>query len=74
MKRILESWRRYLTEEKKTITEAKLNHEFKQRILPYYKVHGLTATLSAINQRLVKSPAYGVKVTRELEYYFNQEN
>ena len=64
-------WIRYyyflrMLEEKKHMNNVRLNRDFKQKILPYYRVHGLVQTIRAINQELVRASPFAEKATREL--------
>ena len=66
-------WLRYyyslrMLEEKKQINDQSLNRYFKQRIHPYYRVHGMVATIRAINQTLIKAPAFAPRVRHELKF------
>jgi len=69
-------WIRYyynlrMLEEKKAIDTAILNADFRKRLHPYYRVHGLVPTIRAINQELNRTPTHAPRVTRELKqaYY-----
>ena len=64
-------WIRYyyfirMLEERKDINNDKLARDFKQRILPYYRVHGLVPTIRAVNQELVRAMPFAELATREL--------
>ncbi len=64
-------WIRYyyfirMLEEKKHMDNTRLNRDFKQKILPYYRVHGLVPTIRAINQELLHAYSLAEKATREL--------
>jgi hypothetical protein len=64
-------WIRYyyflrMLEEKKHMNNEKFNQDFKKKILPYYRVHGMVPTIRAINQELVRASPFAEKATREL--------